>query len=271
MAITILSTPNNPIEPIFVEGGWNNSYTLNSGSSSFCSMKYVGELYVNNELITRIKNSPNLQDGKCVITPWRILEDYVSSDRYVGLTPSFFQKCTNSQLQYKLIFGEELDGTLDCTGSSFNITFGPSASRYGFNGTLQYGETWNYLDWFIEDGNSDGRFLTNAPKTQDIDISENSFLYYIAASQSAGSGQIADSALEVIVNNGNKTQTWYVLNYRVNNDYDILAIGCGPADLNYYVTQGIVRNNLGILATQSIITCDTIDYKVRITDYELVG
>jgi len=101
MAITILSQPLNPIEPIFVEGGWNNSFTLNSTISNQCSMKYVGDLTIDGNLITRIKNSPNLQDGKCVITPWRILEDFVSGDRYLGETP-IFQNCQDSQIRYSL-------------------------------------------------------------------------------------------------------------------------------------------------------------------------
>jgi hypothetical protein len=35
MAITILSSPSNPIEPIFVEGGWNNSFVLDSNEVKF--------------------------------------------------------------------------------------------------------------------------------------------------------------------------------------------------------------------------------------------
>jgi len=270
MAITILSQPLNPIEPIFVEGGWNNSFTLNSTISNQCSMKYVGDLRIDGVLITRIKNSPNLQDGKCVITPWRILEDYVSGDRYLGEVP-IFQNCQDSQIRYSLRFGEESDGTLGCTGSSFNVTLGPSRQLFGFNGTLQYGEEWDYTEWFVS-GDNDGQFLTNAPREQHINIGENSFLYYISDEVGSGTGSTADQALEVKINfGGGVFQTWYVLNYQASAAYDILAIGVGPADLNRYVDLGFVRDNFGVVATQSIITCDVVDYEVKITNFGLVG
>lgn len=268
MAITILSSPSNPIEPIFVEGGWNNSFVLDSNESSFCSMKYVGDLYINNTLITRIKNSPNLIDGRCVITPWRILEDFVSSDKYfgIGLTSSVFQNCTNSKLDYQLTFGEESDGTLGCTGSSFDITFGASASRFAFNGTLQYGEVWDYTEWFVT-MDSSGKFLTNAPREQDINISENSFLYYISDAVHAGSGTSSGQTLEVTVDNGGIIDTYYVLNYRLSKVYDILSIGVGPVDLNSYVGFGYVRTGDGSLVINDMITCDTTSYEVRISEY----
>ena len=124
MAITILSQPDF-LQPIYSLDGHNTAFVLNSTDSSLCSMKYLTEISVNGQYVTTLKNSPNLDDGKCVSIPYKVLGDFLSYDLWRG--PNF-QLCPNSIIDYTIRFGEESDGTFDCTSGDYEITWGPSFS-----------------------------------------------------------------------------------------------------------------------------------------------
>lgn len=269
MALTILSDPTN-YQPVYSIDGHNLSFVLNSTISQQCSMKYVADVYVRGEYITTIKNSPNLGGGKCVIEVGEILSDFISYNYWKG--PNF-QICPDSYLTYSVRFGEESDGSLDCSGTSFDTVYsGSTFSNIAFNGTLQYNQTtFNPLTYYIGPSfdNANARFLTNAPTTRSINTEETDVLYYISYDEvEANVGASASHALEIIVTyNDGSSDTWYALNRNASPERAILAIGTGPNDINSYVAQGIVYNDTQVLATQSIITCDTSNYKVRITDF----
>lgn len=270
MAITILSQPEEFI-PIYSIDGDNLSFVLESTESALCSMKYVVEISVNGAYITTIKNSPNLVDGKCVMTLNRVIEDFVSYDKWIG--PNF-QICTSSVATYSVRFGEETDGTYDCTGDDFDVAYDPTYSGRVFNGTIQYGEAFDIEDYYIGGGYI-GDFLTNQPDdTGYLNVTDSSYLYYISmdtvTTGATGPFPVADQALEVLVYDefGGIT-IWYVLNLNPSPPNTIIAIGVGPDNINDYVSQAIVWNSSGVIADGPIITCDTIQYKVRISTYEI--
>ena len=201
------------------------------------------------------------------------MADYLSYDLWRG--PNF-QLCPNSIIDYTVRFGEESDGTFDCSSGDYEITWGPSFSGKAFNGTIQYlEESFSENNWLIASGNN-GRFLTNSPDTQSISEFEHSALYYIQQTQnltgSTSSGPSASTALQIIITNeDNTTETWYALNFLPGASYSMWAIGVGPNDINGYVEQGIVYNSFGTQATEPIIECGVSSYSVRITDYSIVG
>jgi hypothetical protein len=272
MAITILSQPDF-LQPIYSQDGNNTAFVLDSTDSSLCSMKYVSEISINGNLATILRNSPNLDSGKCASVPYKVIADFLSYDLWRG--PDF-QICNNSIVDYTIRFGEESDGTFDCSSGDYQITWGPSFSGKAFNGTLQYLEkTFDETQWTLVQPLSAARFLTNAPLTQNIQTFEHSALYYIQGfTNSIGNPNApsATTAMEIIItNNDNTTETWYVLNFNAAPAYTMWAIGVGPNDINTYVTNGIVFSALGLTPSGDIIDCDVKDYSVRITDYTIVG
>lgn len=272
MAITIESTPNS-FEPVYTIDGHNLSFVLSSTSSSLCSMKYVGDVYVENQYVTTIKNSPNLINGNCVMQFNRIIENYISNPKWTG--PNF-QIATASFVEYSVIFGEETDGTYNCTGSDFTTTYGPSFSGKAFNGTIQYEEiNFDLTDYSVgATANATASFLTNCPDELDISDGEHSFLSYISSSAvvTTGPPSLSSHALEVVTTDSSGTVvTYYVLNQVNSPAYTIYMIGVGPADLNTYPAQNIVYTSFGAGHFTDIITCNTVTYKVRIADYIIVG
>lgn len=268
MAITIESTPNS-FEPVYTIDGHNLSFVLSSTSSSLCSMKYVGDVYVENQYVTTIKNSPNLINGNCVMQFNRIIENYISNPKWTG--PNF-QIATASFVEYSVIFGEETDGTYNCTGTDFTTTYGPSFSGKAFNGTIQYEEiNFDLTDYSVGAiANATASFLTNCPDELDIADGEHSFLSYISSSAvvTVGPPTYASHALQVVVtNNLGATRTFYVLNEVNSPAYTIYMIGVGPADINSYPPQNIVLEDNGSIITTDLIDCNTVTYKVRIADY----
>lgn len=164
MAITILSQPDS-YQPDYSIDGHQLSYVLDSTQSYLCSMKYIGDVYINGDYVTTIKNSPNLKDGKCVMTFNEVISDFISYDRWNG--PNF-QICTQSKCDYKIIFGEETDGTSDCSNGTFGIQYGPSHSGIAFNGTLQYAEKTFDANQYLMNTGSTASFLTNSPRTTQV-------------------------------------------------------------------------------------------------------
>lgn len=270
MALTILSQPSN-YQPVYTADGNNLSFVLNSTISQQCSMKYVADVYVRGDLVTTIKNSPNLEDGKCVIQIHEVLSDFISYDKWIG--PNF-QTCTQSFATYSVRFGEESDGSLDCSGTSFDTVYsGSTFSNTAFNGTIQYfDQTFNPVAYYVGPSynNSSAKFLSNGPSTRSVGESDTPVLYYISSDEVLpGAGPSVSHGLEVtITSTTGATAIWNVLNGVASEAGSILAIAVGPQQINDYVDQGIVRLYHGTVATQSIIDCDTASYAVRITNYQ---
>lgn len=256
MALTLLSTPTQ-YEPVYTQDGDNLSFVLESTESALCSMKYVADIYVRGNYVTTIRNSPNLVDGKCVITINRVLEDFLSYDRIEFDEP--FKDCTNSYLEYEILFGEETDGTYDCSGGSFEATYGLTFSGFAWNGTIQYGESFDSFDYQVG-SYSLASFLTNSPDEQDIYLYENSYLYWLNTASMSQS-------LEIVETSTGGTSSYYYIDIATIVAPQITGCGVGPLDINTYVTQGVVYNIVTDVMTQSIITCDTASYSVRVVEF----
>jgi len=255
MALTILSQPEE-ITSIYSIDGDNLAFVLESTESALCSMKYVGDLYVNGNYITTVKNSPNLVDGKCVMIFNRIIEDFISSDK----NTTYFQTSTNSYATYSVIFGEETDGTYDCSNGTFDILYGPSFSGNVWNGTIQYGEAFDSTDWEMGNNSGGADFLTNSPDEQTIYITENSQLHWLT-------GTAMGQSVEVSVTDDTNTTTIYYILSQSAVRGQVSSIGTGPVDINDYVIDGIVRDQGFTIMTQSIIDCSTVTYSVQLREF----
>lgn len=264
MAITILSQPDS-YQPDYSIDGHQLSYVLDSTQSYLCSMKYIGDVYINGDYVTTIKNSPNLKDGKCVMTFNEVISDFISYDRWNG--PNF-QICTQSKCDYKIIFGEETDGTSDCSNGTFGIQYGPSHSGIAFNGTLQYAEkTFNQVEWGVGMSGSHANFLTNSPYVRDVNIQDHDYLYFISSIDTATSSVGASGSMHMevsVTDDQGVTRYYYIPNRYYSEAGTIFGVGTGPRDLERYIEQGIIFNNNSLPVVDPIITCSTVTYSVTL-------
>lgn len=274
--ISILSQPLE-IEPVYSLDGANLSFVLDSTDNSNYAFRYVQAISVNGVPITETRIAPNIEGGfgKGVTQPNRILEDFLSYDKH---TPIGFQKCENSFVQYDIQFGEESDGTLDGSGAGFTVSYGPTATGYVWNGTLQYEDDYDYTQYLIA-GATGGTasFLTNAPISQDIQLEESSFLYWLnGVTANAVGGTISFTqplAIHVMVypQDGSSPDNYYILPNAALTPRCMASAGVGPEDINQAALNGNMYDDRfpGIPNTNPPITCDTLKYTVQLSNYSM--
>lgn len=269
MAISIINSPIL-INPIYTIDGHNLSIVVDSTDSSNLNFKYVQRIEVDGLFVAQTRVSPNVElgMGKGVLQPHRIIEDFISYDIHEQFAG--FQICTNSMVEWSSRIGEESDGTLDGTGASYSITFGPTVSGFAWNGTYQYGDDYDFTDFRITSTTSNRRFLTNAPNEQDIYFNESSFLYfmngvdYIFASSSTS----PDIVLEIVVYLDGIPTTYYAIptiDIPINK---ICSVGVGPSDINKMCALDMVVTPQGSVVNSRIIFCGIDYYTVRLTDLD---
>lgn len=114
MAISIEVVPQtfNPVYNDIV-------FVVDSTNKTRCSMRYVCYVYVNGTQVVALKLFPNDTNGRATFRLNKVLENYVRHDRHDNLT----SVATNpsSVCIFGCVFGEETDGTNDCTGGAFTI------------------------------------------------------------------------------------------------------------------------------------------------------
>lgn len=275
MAIEILSQPLE-IEPVYSIDGSNLAVVLDSDDSALFSFKYVQEVSILGNFIVTTKVSPNVGGavnlGKGVLSANRILEDFVSYDLH---DEPCFQICGNSFVDYSIQLGEENDGTLDGSGGTPVITLGATVSGYIWNGTVQYNDDYDYTDFLVglTSGITDKLFLTNAPRTQEVNFFDNSFLYWLngvtASGIPAGSTGIGipPLAMEIIVTGPTSSSTYYIFPDQDITDPMMLSLGVGPADINRMSFDGFLYDTFGTPVVDEIINCNTVQYTVQLTDF----
>ena len=106
MAVTLLSKPYNSIQ------NWNAAYNsmafVATSTLKFRpNMKYVCNVYVNNNLIARLKHQPDILSGYGIFDLSRILQNTVSSDKNI-ITGSGLQWSNNNTNRYKIELTEEV-------------------------------------------------------------------------------------------------------------------------------------------------------------------
>lgn len=274
--ITVLSEPRF-IEPVYSIDGHNLAHVIDSDNSALFSFKYVQEIYVDGEFITRTKVSPNigppLGQGKGVLQANRILEDFVSYDLH---RQEGFSNAINSMISYDIVIGEESDGTLDGSGPGFEITPGPTFSGHIWNATLQYRDAYTFNDFLTGLTAAPKRFLTNAPKTQLVQPDENLALYFMngltaaaAPGPTISGTQVISAEIEVF---GPTSSTVYYIFLNENIEPNtIVSLGIGPSDINRLVDIGRLFNALGEPVSEPVIDCDVIKYTVQLKSFTPVG
>jgi len=271
--LSILSQPLE-IEPVYSIDGSNLSCVLDSTESGNYAFRYVQQIGINGVTITTTRVAPNIEAGlgKGVLQPNRIMEDFLSYDKHIT---QGFQTDDNSFVRYDIQFGEESDGTLDGSNGDYIITLGPTITGYVWNGTLQYADSYTFLDYLVGPSAGTSSFLTNGPDIQEIQLEESAFVYWLNAIGCTGfTGAPAPTtfplAMQVTVY-GTTTETYWILPYNNISDREMTSLAVGPADINELADQGHVYDDTGAQEFGPIITCDTTKYEIKITDYEVAS
>lgn len=272
--LSILSQPLE-IEPVYSIDGSNLSCVLDSTESGNYAFRYVQQIGINGITVAQTRVAPNIEAGlgKGVLQPNRIMEDFLSYDRHIT---QGFQTDENSFIRYDIQFGEESDGTLDGSNGDYIITLGPTITGYVWNGTVQYDDSYTYLDYLMGQTGSAGDFLSNSPGTQDIGLDESSFLYWLNGIGCTGfTGGTAPSffplAMQITITGATSTDTYWILPSVNLTDREMTSLAVGPADLNELADLGHVYDDTGAQVASPIITCDTVSYALQITDYEVAS
>lgn len=284
--ITVLSQPLE-YEPAYSIDGSNLSIVVLSDEVANDSFRYVQQISVGGTVVAPfLPVAPNVEAGlgKGVIQPYRILQDYLSYDKYDAVG---FTACPYSLVQYDVRLGEQSDGTIGGTGASVSIVYGATVSGYAWNGNLEYSDTYTFADYLMLTGSTGtDKFLTLAPSETRLSISESSFLYWLNGMGATGlTGNVPPTgatgltaatvvpqnlAMEVrVYSDAVNYADWYIL-----PRYDILpdtmqSAGVGPADLNRVSQAGRIYDDQGNLQSPfNIVSCATHKYEIRLCNYQ---
>lgn len=131
MAITILSTPE-----IYESVNTKNWWVVESDNTSETNFKFVCDIYIGGNLVTRLKNFPNPNNSKGIFDVGSVLKNYVQNYLLLGSGDSPILYDTSSiYVDYEVQFGEEYGGT-----TYLNLD---NDSRFSYNyiQDIAYGET----------------------------------------------------------------------------------------------------------------------------------
>lgn len=264
MAITV----NNTIDqysPVYNPIGFSVTST-NYAQQNF---NFIADVYINSSttLTARLKFPvyPSSDDGYIDISG--VLKNYLTSNLFTSLDTGF-AKCGNSILRYDVYFGEQYGPSSGVT-TNVNLT---SQSGYAFNGSLEHvniGNSGSITDWTRWNSSTYTylntiTFLTNSPRTIDVDINgEDYFLYFL----NTGSNKAYDCVVIARDSSNSIISTSTFTNsYATVGLYDtrLLRVGVGinnlsspvPANTSWYTIQ--LRDNT-TAATSELFRINLID------------
>ena len=169
MAISIQTQPA-VLQPVYQPAYCQ----VSSDKTAQPQFRFVFDIYKNGVNVERVRMLPKPGTTIAIFSPTRVLESYLSYDLTVYNYNAVGQ--TNSLLQYQVQIGEEYGPTTAAPVVYSNL------DRYSgmtFNGNVQYksyywgwaGALWTqyYMKFPIS---SSGTFLTNAPYTQKVNLTD---------------------------------------------------------------------------------------------------
>lgn len=158
MAITINSTPAN--YSTMHSGLW---FVVSSTNTTQTNFKYVFDVYVNNNLVARVKSFPQPVSTKGIFNASTIVRDYWNSYFKPSISPFTTISYTGSDIyvEYEVKFGEEYGGT---TYTNLEET---SKFAYNYVQDYLYNTSSNIILTPSTYGtNYAGKYLTNRDKLQ---------------------------------------------------------------------------------------------------------
>ena len=150
-------------------------YLVNSSNKSQANFKYVCDVYVAGVKVDRLDTPPHPSYGTGMFNPSRIIESYISKD--IAMTDTGITHNPNSYINYQLRFGESYGASSSGVTVYADMTL--TGQKYIWNGVYDYQDACVYSSGdIIAAPSNNTKFQTNKPSSGDIEIDDNSWLYW---------------------------------------------------------------------------------------------
>lgn len=233
-------------------------FIVDSSNKGNCDYRYVGDLYVNGVLATRLFVYPEGPNDYGVFRIERILQDYISYD----LKPNVvgFDSNPNSIVEYYMDFSDEFGTASPCDGiTTVSSVVSTSSVFYAFNGAWQDQEFIKYTSAENSLGNTSSKFLTKMPDNLPVVIDEYYTLSYLQPPATIGKYLIVTTYGQA----GNLIGTYLTQSPFLSASptgfakVHYISIGVGPVQLNAVTLSS---------GAQPVITASVFYYHCTILD-----
>lgn len=227
MAITINSQPTNYSsmhEPLY--------FVVSSDNTTETNFKYVCDIYINGNLVSRLKSFPQPSSSKGIFNVSNVVRNYWQSYfKPTGVPTAFTHITSDIYINYEVKFGEEYGGT-----TYLNLE---QTDNFAYN---------FYPDFFAKDILSPfrseipyGQYITNRDKLalqfdKNKLTSQRLFIPYLANKQNTN----VDIKLQVYVRNGSTLTTYTGAEI---TERDFFLIDISPVALNTYLGTSAITTN----------------------------
>lgn len=241
MAITIKQAPPTLV-PAYNDANWIFSST-NAGNDNF---KFVVDIYIASVKVDRMLVPPHPTHGTGLANVAPLLESRISKD--IAFADNRIHGNSNSYLTYTLKIGEAY-GT---SGTTIYPDLAVATGKWIWNGIYDYEDFIGYSSGdIVARASNNTRFLTNKASSGDVEMDDNSWLYWCDLN--------LQSSYAYIVT---RDSTGMTLNtFKVDNKFtttEFLRIVSGPANLN------TIPNAQFTLGSQPVLTGTEADYSIQI-------
>lgn len=249
MAITIQQSPGTK------QPAYNDlTFVVSSDNSAQQNFRFVADVYISGVSgYYRLKKAPDPTYSVGVFDVHRIIENYLTHD--IAEDSYGFQRNDNSWRQYQVKFGEEY-------GISSGIVVYPnltlSSSGDVINAALGFTEYKDYAqaNYILSDSNK--KFLTNAPSSQNINSSEHAWLHMLQET----SGVVSSARIRTYNSAGSLIEQFNIVNPYPDSDAEhrnqFLRFGCGTTNLNQ-IDESLLNGSV-----QPIIADNVASYDITI-------
>lgn len=231
MAITINSTPES--YPSMHDDLWFVATSTNIASTNF---KYVFDVYVNSNLVARIKSFADPASGKGIFNAANIIRNYWASYFKPSTSASVWAYTGNDiYVSYEVRFGEEYGGTTYLNLASGNY------KAFNFYNPLFRNPSTSYFQPYIS------KWLTNRDKAT-LECAMNEHLFAGWMNQAASTTSL----------------TFTVQKYLQGGTADGSPITSDPQSTSSFVLMDISPAAINATLGSSVITASTYQYGIKI-------
>lgn len=234
MALTINSQPSD-----YASMHSELYFVLSSTNTSQTNFKYVADIYVNSNLVARLKYYPDPTSLKGIINVGNVIRNYWASYFKPTIsTPTAFSYIgSDIYVNYEVKFGEEYGGVTYTNLEEVELTaynFYDDYMKSSISGGYLYGGGFGAI--------APGTFITNRDKTQLLFDKNKSgiqrmFVGYLASIANTE----FDLNLQVSVWNGSTTTTYN--GSQLLNKRDFVLVDVSPAAINRYLGTTAINTN----------------------------
>lgn len=251
MAITLLQSPDQ-IMPVYND----IVFTVNSSNKAQCSFRYICDVYINGNYITRLKLYPYGVNGYASFKIDRVLQDFVSYDLHNNLYgTNIFSRNNETIKDYTLKFGEEYDSSAQCdAGTTVYPNLTNTSTFSFFNSAFQYKNWLTYASSTYKMIGLSNKFLSAIPNGAYIAQGDQMTLNFMQT------GFVDRLEVKTYNVTGSLLGTYtYDNNFSTVASYTdrILTVGVGPENLN---------NSTLASGTQPVIHSLVYSYSIQLID-----